>query len=181
MMFNWVDYGILAILAFSTLISIVRGFFREALSLVSWIAAFWISFSFCKPLSQALEPYIHQNTFRIAASVLILFVVTLIAGSMLNFIISRLVSRAGLGGLDRLMGMVFGFARGLLFVAVILLVAQALIPAQDPIWTRALLPKYFVPLQLRLMEFLPQNLEQQIQKGQTMTRTAVTQSVINAN
>jgi membrane protein required for colicin V production len=165
--FNWIDYVIIAIIVFSTLISIARGFFREALSLLTWIAAFWVGFHFSKNLSLLLQPYLSQNNLRIILAFVLLFILTLIAGSMINFIITRLVSRAGLGGFDRMLGMLFGLGRGILFVAVILLVVHVIVPPQDPLWSRSLLAVYFNPMESYLIRFLPHDLDMQIQKQTT--------------
>ena len=44
----WADYAILIIIGISALISIVRGFIREALSLLGWIVAIWVSVTFVR-------------------------------------------------------------------------------------------------------------------------------------
>lgn len=43
---NWVDYLIIGIILISSGISIVRGFIKEVLSLISWIVAIWVAFMF---------------------------------------------------------------------------------------------------------------------------------------
>ena len=48
---NWVDFSILGIIAVSTLISLIRGFVKEAISLVVWFAALFISSNFYADLA----------------------------------------------------------------------------------------------------------------------------------
>lgn len=169
-MFNWVDYAIVGLILFSVLISIVRGFFREALSLLTWITSVWVSFHFAKDMSLVLQPYLPQTTIRIAASFIILFVLTLIAGSMISFIISRMVSRAGLGGFDRMLGILFGFIRGVLFASVILLVGKAIVPTSDPLWAHSLLAGYFVPIETFLVGLLPNEMNTPLKQHTLMTQ-----------
>ena len=83
---NWVDYAIIAFIVFSILISLVRGFVREAISLTSWILAFWVGFTFSTQMSGMLTAYIENDTVRIAAAFFILFAATLIIGALVNFL-----------------------------------------------------------------------------------------------
>ena len=53
-MLNWADYSILGVVGLSTAISLVRGFVREALSLVIWVAAFWVAATFAQDLAELL-------------------------------------------------------------------------------------------------------------------------------
>ncbi|MGL4978074.1 MAG: CvpA family protein, partial [Plesiomonas sp.] len=48
----WVDYAILGVIGFSSLVSLVRGFVREALSLVTWVVAFFVASHFYPELAQ---------------------------------------------------------------------------------------------------------------------------------
>lgn len=155
----------------STLISVVRGFFREALSLLTWISAFWVSFSFCHEFSLVLQPYISRNGLRITIAIVGLFILTLLAGSMINFIIARLTNKAGLGGLDRLLGLLFGMARGILFTSITLLVAHVIIPSNDKLWDQSMLSSYFVPIETRLLEFVPHDLETQLNRSHSYTQS----------
>lgn len=139
MPFNWADWLIIAVTAFSMLISVIRGFVREALSLATWIAAFLVARIFAADLGMLLEDYIPTPSIRMLASFGLLFVATLIAGSIVNFLIGQLVKLTGLSGTDRVLGMVFGFARGVvLFVVAVALLKLTPTP-QDPWWRESVL------------------------------------------
>lgn len=154
---NWADIIIVAIVLFSALISLFRGFVREALSLVSWVLAFWFALSFCHPLSDLLTNYIKSPTLRIGAAFGGIFVVVLIACGIINYIISTLVDKTGLSGTDRLLGIVFGLIRGVLLVAALLLVARLTTPmADEEWWTGSTFIQYFDPVEGWLQGFIPQ-------------------------
>ena len=111
-----VDYAILGILLISSFISLVRGFVKEALSLVGWILAFWVSLGFAVPLSKWFESSMDDPTLRLIIAFVVLFVLTLIVSAVVNFFASRLVQRTGLTGTDRFLGVIFGFLRGALLI-----------------------------------------------------------------
>ena len=144
MSFNWVDALILGVIAISALISLSRGFIKEALSLVTWIVAGVIAWMFGGSLAHHFEPYIETPSVRIIAACAVLFVVTLLIGALVNFLLAQLVRATGLTGTDRLLGMVFGAARGLLLI-VILVGLLSLAPVQhDSWWQQSTLIPHFL-------------------------------------
>lgn len=158
LLLNWADYAIIAVLALSVLISLIRGFVREALSLVSWVAAFWVAFTFYNILAQMLEKQIHSSGMRIAVAFGVLFLVTLILGALINYLIGQLVDKTGLSGTDRLLGVIFGFGRGVLLVTVLLLLGQLTPMPDEPWWKSSLLIAEFHPAELWLKGYLPQSM-----------------------
>lgn len=116
---NWVDLAIAGIIGLSVLVSVFRGFVREVLSLLAWVAAFWVATALARPASALLEPYLSVPTARIIVAYIGVMIVTLIAAGLVNYVIGQLLDKAGLSGTDRLLGALFGLARG----AVVVLVA----------------------------------------------------------
>ncbi len=129
----WIDYAILAVVGISTLISLVRGFVKEAVSLVIWISAFFIASKFYVNLASLLTS-ISDQTLRNAAAIAILFITTLIIGALVNYLIGQLVSKTGLSGTDRVLGLVFGALRGVLITSAILFFMDAYTPASTSDW-----------------------------------------------
>lgn len=137
---NWADWVILAILVVSSLISLKRGFVKEALSLANWVLAFFLAMTFRDVLSALITPYIDTPSLREMVAFSALFAATLIVGAMVNNLIGELVRLTGLSGTDRTIGMLFGMLRGFVIVmAIILLVPLALPIDQDEWWLQSLL------------------------------------------
>jgi membrane protein required for colicin V production len=128
---NWLDWLITGVIIVSTLVSVMRGFVKEALSLASWAVAFFLAMTFAGQLSVQLQPWISNDSLRYASAYVILFAATLMVGGLLNRLLTQIIKSTGLGGLDRLLGTAFGFTRGLVLVMVVLYVARTLIPEQE--------------------------------------------------
>src|SRR5690606_34227699 len=121
----WLDWTILCIVLVSALISLKRGFLKESVSLLICGLAFGVALVFYEPLSVYLQVHIESPSIRKVTAVGSLFLATLLVGSLLLFIVGRLVAATGLTGLDRLLGMVFGALRGVLIVVLLLMLAQS--------------------------------------------------------
>ncbi len=132
--FNAVDWVIIVVLTLSTALSLWRGFAREALSLAGWVAAFIFANLFGDEMASLLAGAIENVTGRYVAAYAILFVGTLIVAGLLSKLVAQLVSFTGLTLLDRLLGMVFGFARGVILILVAVFVLQQLVPPGDLQW-----------------------------------------------
>ena len=85
----------------------------------------------------------------------ILFVSTVVLGGLVNLLAGQLVARTGLTATDRALGMVFGIARGMVIVAVLVLLAGLTTLPQDPWWSESVLLRHFQDLALWLRSFLP--------------------------
>ncbi len=154
----WLDILILGIVSVSALISLIRGFVREAFSLAVWVLAFWVSWNFFRDLEVPLQAWIGSPTARLGIAFAALMIVTLVVGGLVNFLLIQLVQRTGMSGTDRLIGMVFGAARGILLVAVLVLLA-GLTPLPDETWwAQSQLVGYFEELALWLRDLLPPGL-----------------------
>lgn len=145
MPFTPVDWAIIAIIVISALISLKRGFVKEALSLLTWVIAGVVAWMFGGSLSQYLVSYIETPSARIIAGCTILFVATLLVGAMVNFLISELIRVTGLSGTDRFLGMVFGAARGGLLVVVAVGLLSLGPVQQDQWWQQSkLMPQFLL-------------------------------------
>lgn len=150
-----IDFGIVIIFVISSLISLIRGFVKESISLASWALAFWVAYSFSPQAAGLVPASIETPSLRLAIGFGVLFVATLIAGALVNFLVSTLVQRTGLSGTDRALGMVFGMLRGAVIVAVLVLLAGLTPLPQDPWWKESMLLGHFESLAVWLRDMLP--------------------------
>ena len=131
---NGVDWVILVVLTLSIVVSLWRGFAREAISLAGWVAAFILANLFVDPMASFLSNWIDNITGRYVAAYAILFVGTLVVAGVSGKLASQLVKVTGLTVLDRILGTVFGFARGVILILVAVFILRQLVPPGDLQW-----------------------------------------------
>lgn len=146
MTFTWIDWLIAGIVIISALISLKRGFFKEVLSLCTWVAAIFVAWSFGGAFAAQLTDYFDTPAVRVMVACGLLFVVTLLIGALVNRIIGELVHATGLTGTDRLLGMVFGGLRGCVLVVLLVGLMGAVPIQEDSAWVNSVLLPHFLLL-----------------------------------
>jgi len=116
------DILVAALLLISGLIAFFRGFVQEALSLALWICAFIGAMLFSHYLSPYLVNLIENEELRKMIAVTSTFIIIIFSGGFLIKLLRTMIHWSGLGGLDRLLGIIFGFARGGILIVVLYLV-----------------------------------------------------------
>lgn len=130
----WVDFVIIGLVFIYLVTGLIRGFGREVFSLVFWLLGVWVGLNFSREFSRFLESTISYPPARIAASFACLFVITLVLGALIGFLLGEeLINNSGLTFSDRFLGMIFGCIRGLVVVAVMIMLA-GLTPLPEDSW-----------------------------------------------
>lgn len=125
---NWIDGVLLAVVIISVLVGMSRGFAREVMAVVSWVVSLFVAYVFGPKMAMFLGQWIEHHWVQIGLAYLLLAVGTLIVMGLVSVLLSRLVKASGLGGVDKVMGMMFGIARGILIAFFMVVVARALLP-----------------------------------------------------
>lgn len=157
------DYLTLFVLVASVIISTTRGVVREVLSLASWVAAFMVANLYGETLAQLLPDVVPGALTRLIVAFVVLFIGTRLLMGLLMLMCESLVKASGLSFLDRSLGSVFGFARGLLVVLVtVILCGMTGIP-QQPFWKDAMLSPYAESAARSVKPFLPDEFARHVQ------------------
>ncbi len=151
---NWADWAIIGVIVLSSGIGLMRGLVKEALSLAIWVAAVIIAKMFGARLATLLVDVIQTPSLRELAAFAILFFLTLIVGAIANYLIGALVKITGLSGTDRLLGLLFGVARGGIIIMLVIVFLPTLLPVdQDSWWKQSLLISYLLRFESWSSEF----------------------------
>jgi membrane protein required for colicin V production len=137
------DYVVLVILAGSVVMSALRGLVKEVLSLLAWLAAVAAAGLYGGWMAQMLPDAFPSPALRQAAGYATMFFGTLMLAGLVNAMIGVLVRAAGLSLADRGLGGLFGLARGVLIVMVLVVLAGYTALPQQPVWKNAALSPLF--------------------------------------
>ncbi|MEN8174994.1 MAG: CvpA family protein [Pseudomonadota bacterium] len=158
---NWFDYVILAIVVLSVVVSVFRGFVREALAVLVWIVALWVGWTFFRDLAVHFEAWIKEPSLRFALALAVLIIGVLLVGGLITYLIGEVVDKTGLSGTDRVLGAVFGLARGVLVVAILVLFAGLTPITGDTWWQESRLVGYFEEVAFWMRGLLPEDVAEQ--------------------
>ena len=158
----WLDYTVITIAVLSALLGWWRGLVYEVLSLLGWIAAILVARLFAASIVPYMPVALGAEAVRTAIAYAALFIVTLIIGGIVAWLLSKLVKFVGLGWLDSLLGVLFGVLRGVLIVLVLVLLAgMTSLPKGQP-WRDAWLSKPLENVALATRAWLPDNVAQRV-------------------
>jgi len=136
---NWADWTLIVIISLSSLMSLKRGFIKEALSLATWVVAFVVARTFHTNFQTLLVDSIKEPTLQVIAAFSLLFIGTLLIGAGVNFIVGALIRLTGLTPIDRLLGVAFGLARGLILTVVVVAVMRLTPFSQSEWWQNSVM------------------------------------------
>lgn len=133
--FTIIDGGVAVILIVSGIFAYSRGFIRETMAILGWVAAAVLAYV----LAPAAQPLVREIPYlgsflgdscelTVIAAFAVVFAIALLLASLLTPLFSSFVRNSALGGLDQALGFIFGIARGILLVAIALLVFERAVP-----------------------------------------------------
>ncbi|WMY97374.1 MAG: CvpA family protein [Arsenophonus sp.] len=117
----WIDYIIIIIITFSSLMGVINGFIKEFFSLAIWCSSFIISNKFYSYLTTYIT-YFENILLKNIISIAIIFIATLIIGSIFMSIFISLIKYTGLSSTDRVLGLCFGMFKGIVIISAIIFV-----------------------------------------------------------
>jgi membrane protein required for colicin V production len=156
MILHTLDYVILAIVGLSLLTGLFRGFVKELIALCVWVLAIWLGLTYSSVVDPWLKPYIDDDTVRTVLGFVIILLSTLLMGALVNALLSFILHRSGLSGTDRLLGMIFGFVRGVFIVALLMVVVNMTSLTKEKYITESVLYEAFDPLVRWLSTLTPE-------------------------
>jgi len=131
------DVLILLVLLGSTLIGVLRGFVREAASLAFWIIAVWAAWKFGPLVVPHLGGLLADPKVAPWAGRLVILLLVLLVGWIIGKLLGYFLRSAGLGPVDRVVGLVFGVVRGIVLVGLMVIGGELLELNHEEWWHRS--------------------------------------------
>lgn len=145
---NEVDTAIIVVTVLSSLFGLWRGLVKEVLSLLTWVAALVVARVYSEPLAGLMLNLIESSSLRYVTAFALIFILIMMLGTLINHFLSKVLTITGLKLLDRLLGTVFGLARGVIIVLVVMLITRVFVSETEQ-WQQSLL----IPDGLALIEW----------------------------
>lgn len=158
MTINWADVAIAGLILISVVLGLVRGFLREVLALLVWVLAFVIAFVFTEPAAVYLESLIANGPMRILVTFAGLFLIIMLLGGFLNYLVGKAIEKSGISGTDRIMGMLFGALRGAAVVMVLVLLAGFTTMQEADWWQDSRLLPWFESAADWVVQYFPEDI-----------------------
>ncbi len=149
------DLVVIGVVGLSAVLAFMRGFVRVFVSLAAWVVAVAGAIRFAEVVGGMLPDFGETPATRYVAAFALILVVVLIVGALVGYILSRLMRAVGLGFLDRILGAIFGVARGLLIAVIIVLLAGMTTAPKADWWQNSLTGPALTTAALALRPWLP--------------------------
>jgi membrane protein required for colicin V production len=121
---NAIDYLLIAILLVSLFLGFFRGFLNEAIALISWLGGLWLAWHYAYMVVPHLGGLVKQAPWNIWTGRLLIMLSVLVLGWLIAGIASYFAHQSGISlMLDRLLGVLFGVIRGLVIIAIAVMLA----------------------------------------------------------
>jgi membrane protein required for colicin V production len=150
-----IDWIILVLVGLSIATGVMRGLVKEVVALTIWFLAAFVAYKFAYLLQPWVEKYFHDPLTVTLISMLGIFILVMILGTIATAIFSLILRQTGLSGIDRLLGGCFGFVRGVFIICIILTGMRALaIPIDNYTHTSVFYPR-LLPVINKMTQMIP--------------------------
>jgi membrane protein required for colicin V production len=156
------DYLVVAVIAFSVVVSVVRGAVRELISIASWVVSGYLALRFAPAVAGLLPAGISSPTLRLAAAFVAILLVSLLLFALVALALSQLLKRSGLTATDRFLGGLIGFARAVVILVFMTLLAGLTTLPREATWRNAMSTPPLESVAILVRGYLPTALASRI-------------------
>lgn len=159
---NSVDYAIIVLMLLSIGVGVIRGAIREVMNLIGWVLAFVLAYTYAGSLAPQFSEWVGEPLARTVLAWATIFLSVMVLAALIASLLSEVVRKLGLSALDRGVGALIGFARGMLMLlAMTLIVGLTRVPQSAP-WREAALTPWLEIVALYAKGVLPDSIAAKI-------------------
>lgn len=159
---SWIDVAAIVVIVLSLLLGVMRGLVRELFSLTSWVLAGVIAVIYGPVAARYVPEILPGPLFTSVAGFLVVFVIALIVLGVVGLLVGRLIRAAGLGAGDRFLGGVFGILRGIIIMAIAVLVGGLTPMREEPSWRHSMIVPPLESLVVAMRPYLPSAISERV-------------------
>ncbi|MDQ3056875.1 MAG: CvpA family protein [Pseudomonadota bacterium] len=159
------DWMLLAIIALSALLGVMRGLVGVVVSIVAWLLAGLAAFHYGAESAQWLSAGAAPGWRHLFAGYGLSFIAVLVVVGLVGWMLRRMIHSAGLSGLDRTLGFMFGLVRGGVIACVLVLALGFTSMPREPAWRQSLIVPLLIPGAAWLRDWLPPWAADRVQLG----------------
>ena len=159
---TWFDYAVLGVIGLSMVLGVFRGFVREVISFAGWVVAAITAATFATQLAQWVPAEVSSPVVRVVVAFVIVFLAVVLISALAGWLLATLIKAAGLGLADRILGAMFGFARGVLIILVVVMLSGLTMLPREPFWRQAVLSGPLETAVIAAKPLLPRELAQRV-------------------
>ena len=149
------DLAAVAVIVVSAGWGIWRGFTREVMSLAGWVLAFLAANAVAGPLGEMMPGAVATPEVRVLIAFVAVFVLVLIAAALVGNLLSKFLKAAGLSGVDRTLGGLFGLSRGIVILLAFTIAAGLTALPRQALWKESVAAGMTTRTILQLTAYLP--------------------------
>lgn len=149
------DLVLIAVVGVSALFGLLRGFVGTVASILAWLLAGWAAFHYGAAVALWLSDDGRPSTAELFGGYALAFIAVLVFVGLVGWVVGRLVKGVGLSGLDRLLGLALGLARGLFVACAALLLLGLTDMTDEPEWRDSQVIPALLPGAILLRAWLP--------------------------
>lgn len=157
---NLLDYVLAAIVGYCLVRGVFRGLIKELSSIVGVIFGFYVAYSYYPQLAKYMARWVTNPAYLNILSFLAIFFLVFMTVSFAGVVIKYLMNIAFLGWTDRICGAIFGSAKGLLIVMVILLVLTSFLPKNAAVIKKSWVAHHLMQYSAFLSYVTPKEMKQ---------------------
>ena len=154
-----IDIVIAVAIVISVIVGFVRGFIKEAISITALLLAIWAALYFGPAVGNVTASWLESQELQMWFGRILIFAIILSVGGILGWGLSKLVRLSILSGMDRFLGSAFGICRGILLIAVFVILGQFSGFDNDDWWEDSFLIPHFEVIAEWIKVMAPQGFE----------------------